>query len=160
LQHFRQEATISSTKVVCANVGCWKFCCWLTMNALPYMNAFQNLIVAFRTAGLKGFPHGLAFWRQDSLFGNVTCHRYNTKKTPWPESARELYRPSCLRLLAKLVPTFANRGCHVVGVTNPYGRILGFIDRNHRSGHLKTEHTESLLMQLRHLWKHSEMNLK
>jgi hypothetical protein len=28
---------------------------------------------------------------------------------------------------AKLVPTFADRGCHVVSVTDPYGRILGFI---------------------------------
>jgi hypothetical protein len=33
-----------------------------------------------------------------------------------------------LLLLAKLVPTFADRGCHVVNVTNPYGRILGFLD--------------------------------
>jgi hypothetical protein len=24
---------------------------------------------------------------------------------------------------------FANRGCHVVSVTDPYGRILGFLDR-------------------------------
>jgi hypothetical protein len=24
---------------------------------------------------------------------------------------------------------FADRRCHVVGVTNPYGRILGFLDR-------------------------------
>jgi hypothetical protein len=25
---------------------------------------------------------------------------------------------------------FADRGCHVVSVTNPYGRILGFLDRS------------------------------
>jgi hypothetical protein len=42
-------------------------------------------------------------------------------KIPWPESASELYRPSDRRLSAKLVPTFADRGCHVVSVTNPYG---------------------------------------
>jgi hypothetical protein len=24
------------------------------------------------------------------------------------------------------LPTFADRGCHVVSVTDPYGRILGF----------------------------------
>jgi hypothetical protein len=29
---------------------------------------------------------------------------------------------------AKLVPTFASTGSHVVSVTNPYGRILGFLD--------------------------------
>jgi hypothetical protein len=30
---------------------------------------------------------------------------------------------------AKLVPTSADRGSHVVSVTDPYGRILGFLDR-------------------------------
>jgi hypothetical protein len=29
-----------------------------------------------------------------------------------------------------LVPSFAARGCQVVSVTDPYGRILGFIDRS------------------------------
>jgi CBS-domain-containing membrane protein len=38
--------------------------------------------------------------------------------------------PSDLRFSAKLVPTFADRGWHVVIVTNPYGRILGFLDRS------------------------------
>jgi CBS-domain-containing membrane protein len=32
------------------------------------------------------------------------------------------------RLSTKLVSTFADRGCYVVSVTNPYGRILGFLD--------------------------------
>jgi hypothetical protein len=54
----------------------------------------------------------------------------NNKQTPWPQSARELYRASDRCLLAKLIPTFADRGCHVVSVTGPYGRILGFIDRS------------------------------
>jgi hypothetical protein len=54
----------------------------------------------------------------------------NTKKTPWPESASELYRPRDHRLSVKLVPTLADRGCHVVRVTDPYGRILGFLDRS------------------------------
>jgi hypothetical protein len=49
-------------------------------------------------------------------------------KTPWPESANELYRPSDSSLSAKLVPTFAHRGCRVVSVTNPHGRILYFLD--------------------------------
>jgi hypothetical protein len=30
------------------------------------------------------------------------------------------------RLSAKLVPTFVDRVCHVVRVTDPYGRILSF----------------------------------
>jgi hypothetical protein len=68
----------------------------------------------------------------------VTCWRHGTHafweliklKIPWPESASELYRPSDRRLSAKLVPTFADIGCHVVRVTNPYGRNLGFLDRS------------------------------
>jgi hypothetical protein len=36
------------------------------------------------------------------------------KKTPLPESASELCRPSDRRFLAKLVPTFADSVCHVV----------------------------------------------
>jgi hypothetical protein len=49
-------------------------------------------------------------------------------KTPWPEYESELYRPSDRRLSAKLVTTFADRECHVVSVTDPYGRILEFLD--------------------------------
>jgi hypothetical protein len=38
--------------------------------------------------------------------------------------------PSDRRLSAKLVPTFADRGCRVVSATDPHGRILGFLDRS------------------------------
>jgi hypothetical protein len=51
------------------------------------------------------------------------------KKTPWPEFASELYRPGDRSLWAKLVPTFADRGCHVVSATDPYSRILNFLDQ-------------------------------
>jgi CBS-domain-containing membrane protein len=34
------------------------------------------------------------------------------------------------RLSAKWLPTFADKGCHVVSVTDPYGRILGFLERS------------------------------
>jgi hypothetical protein len=54
----------------------------------------------------------------------------NIKETPWLESASELYRPNDQRFSAKLVPTFEDRGCHVVSVTDPYGRIFGFLDRS------------------------------
>jgi hypothetical protein len=53
-----------------------------------------------------------------------------TKQTPWSESASELYRPSDNRLSAKWLQTFADRRCHVVSVTDPYGRILGFLERS------------------------------
>jgi hypothetical protein len=52
-------------------------------------------------------------------------------KTAWPESMSELHWPSDYRLLAKLVPTFADRGSQVVILMDPYSRILGFLDRSH-----------------------------
>jgi hypothetical protein len=52
------------------------------------------------------------------------------KQTPWSESTSEQYRPSDRRLSAKRLPTFEDRGCHVVSVTDPYGRILDFLDRS------------------------------
>jgi hypothetical protein len=51
-------------------------------------------------------------------------------KTPRPESARDVYRPRERRLSAKLVPTLADRGHHVVSVKDPYGHNLGFLDRS------------------------------
>jgi hypothetical protein len=54
----------------------------------------------------------------------------NNKQTTWPESTSKLYRPSDSRFSAKLLLTFADRGCYVVSVTDPYGRILGFLDRS------------------------------
>jgi hypothetical protein len=41
------------------------------------------------------------------------------QQTPWPESVSEIYRPSDRRLSAKLVPTSADRGCHVVSMWIP-----------------------------------------
>jgi hypothetical protein len=60
---------------------------------------------------------------------NVMSCVIKQEQTPLPESASELYRPSDRRLPAKLVPNFADRGCHVVSATNSYCRILGFRDR-------------------------------
>jgi hypothetical protein len=61
------------------------------------------------------------------LYSHCLQHLENViKKTPWSESASELYR----RLSAKWLPTFADKGCHVVSVTDPSFRILGFLDRS------------------------------
>jgi CBS-domain-containing membrane protein len=38
--------------------------------------------------------------------------------------------PTDSRLLAKLVPTFADKECHAISVTDLYGGILGFLDRS------------------------------
>jgi hypothetical protein len=56
--------------------------------------------------------------------------RLSKKKTQWPESASELYRPSDRRFSAKLMPTFAVRECHVVSSTDPCCRIIGFLYRS------------------------------
>jgi hypothetical protein len=58
-----------------------------------------------------------------SLVRNVLTRLHTT---PRPESDR----PSDRRLSAKLLPTFTDRGCHVVNVTDPYGSILCFLDRS------------------------------
>jgi hypothetical protein len=55
--------------------------------------------------------------------------RKQTNKLRGLNPLSEVYRPSDRRLSAKLVPTFADRGCHVVSLTDPYGRVLGFLDR-------------------------------
>jgi hypothetical protein len=33
-------------------------------------------------------------------------------------------------IVGEVIATFADRGCNVVSVTDPYGRILGFLDRS------------------------------
>jgi hypothetical protein len=53
------------------------------------------------------------------------CWSKNSVSTLWSESANGDRCSS-----AKLVPTFADRACHVVSATDPYGRILGFLDQN------------------------------
>jgi hypothetical protein len=43
---------------------------------------------------------------------------------------RERTIPSDRRFSAKLVPTFADKVCRAVIATDPYGRILGFLERS------------------------------
>jgi hypothetical protein len=65
------------------------------------------------------------------LYYHYHHHHYRLiKKPPWSEPASELYQPSDRCLSAKWLPTFADRGCHMISVTDPYGRILGFLDRS------------------------------
>jgi hypothetical protein len=64
-----------------------------------------------------------------SLVPNVFISSH-TDLGQWSESASELYRPSDRRLSAKLVSTFADRGCRVVSVTDPYGCIIGLLDQD------------------------------
>jgi hypothetical protein len=51
--------------------------------------------------------------------GSITHSTKLKTKLRGLQSASELYRPSDRRLLAKLVPTFADRGCRVVSAMEP-----------------------------------------
>jgi hypothetical protein len=53
-----------------------------------------------------------------------------TYTTTKQNNSGALVRQSDRRLSAKLVPTFADRGCRVVSATDPHGRIIGFLDRS------------------------------
>jgi hypothetical protein len=63
-------------------------------------------------------------------FERTTKRFFPDDNSPSPESASELCPPSDHRMSAKLVPTFADRGCNVVSAADPYGRILVFLDRS------------------------------
>jgi hypothetical protein len=91
----------------------------LTLHGVSYPD-FCNLFRCLQKINFK------------QTFNENSDTKLNLKKknTPWLESARELYRLSDCRLSMKLVPTFADRGCHVVSRTDPYGHILGFLDRS------------------------------
>jgi hypothetical protein len=68
--------------------------------------------------GLRSVRGGVICWSNSEIVLKI--------KTRCSESASELYRPSDRRLSAKWLPTFADRGCHVVSVTDPNGRISRF----------------------------------
>jgi hypothetical protein len=107
-----------------------------TKKLQKYLNSFHTI---FRDASRHGWigcsaqgnycEEGnwevLKFWMKYSQ-----VNKQNKKRTPWSESANELYRPSDRRFSAKWLPTFADKGCHVVSVTDLYGRILGFLYRS------------------------------
>jgi hypothetical protein len=67
-------------------------------------------------------------WHHTSETYNVAffavCKLKKKNQLPWSESASKLYRPSDRLLSAKWLPTCADRGCRVVSVTDPSGRIL------------------------------------
>jgi hypothetical protein len=70
---------------------------------------------------------------QNLQMGCHKCSAVNVikkTKTPSPESSSELHWLSDRRFSAKLMSTFAGRGCHVVSMTEPYCHILGFLDRS------------------------------
>jgi hypothetical protein len=93
------------------------------LNHCTNLRSQQVMCVFFIPCTLSCSQHVSAL-----IKGYLQVILYNTKyfkeRTPWSESASDR------RLSVKLVPTFVDRGCHVVSVTDPYGRILGFEDRS------------------------------
>jgi CBS-domain-containing membrane protein len=98
----------------------WGFSWWRSLQPLFLLNPLDRQRISRRYSVLKPATNVQA----------PQPHITGKKKTLWSESASKLYRPSDRRLSAKLMPTFADRECHVVSVTDPYGRILGFLDRS------------------------------
>jgi hypothetical protein len=64
-------------------------------------------------------------WMESSWIINF-MNLQTLNKTLWLQPASELYRLSDHCLSAKLVPTFAGRGCCVVSATNLHGHKLRF----------------------------------
>jgi hypothetical protein len=73
--------------------------------------------------------HFFVWRRTESLL--YKKHILNKIKTPWLWSVGELYWSSDRCWLAKLVPTFPDRGCRVVSATDPHGCNFDFLDRSH-----------------------------
>jgi hypothetical protein len=104
---------------------------WLGCRASFSTNATSLIsLVRFAINSLPNTRSDLDQWSSMWEGNKGISQGISLKKTTWSESASELYRPSNRRLSAKWLPTFADKGCHVVSVTNPYGRILGFLDRS------------------------------
>jgi hypothetical protein len=100
---------------------------------LPVFQTQHYSLSAPRTSGAwRARMRASSFWllAQETGSAHEGAHssmlyweQTGTYQPQWPEAASELYRPSDLCLSAKLVTTFADRWCHVVCVTDPYGFI-------------------------------------
>jgi hypothetical protein len=78
---------------------------------------------------LRDFPKSLQ--KNTGIVSPISPRQLpSINKTPWFWSASELYRPSDRRLSAKLVPTLADRGCHVVSATKSTAVNFGFLDQS------------------------------
>jgi hypothetical protein len=65
-----------------------------------------------------------------NLYSSPVIISMNESKTKlnWPESASEI--PTEVSVGEVSANIFADRECHVGSVTDPYGSILGFLDRS------------------------------
>jgi hypothetical protein len=108
-------------------------CSWVRLEKPPVAQLLGNFTIFDGTRTFITILAATIQWpiTVTGLIKSVPPHVYHcNKRNPWPESESELYRPRDRLLSAKLVTTFADRGCQVVSVTDPYCRILGFLDRS------------------------------
>jgi hypothetical protein len=103
---------------------------WWIRLSCTYIRARLKLTCEKEENRRVGGSHLGSLWSPVLFFLHEFIMILLKTKTPWSESASELYRLSDRRLSAKWLPTFADRGYHVVSVTDLNGRILGFLDRS------------------------------
>jgi hypothetical protein len=122
-------ANRETTVITCHSASSCRCCFWGSKpGTLSFLCGFSPSLLCFATNGDHYFEHlSLKSGTNIKQLHNVALK----KKSPWPQPARELHWPSDCLLSAKLVPTFADRGCHVVSVMDHHGHILGFLDRSH-----------------------------
>jgi hypothetical protein len=98
---------------------CWR---WIDLYTLRhYCWGFQGLCLTRYTNPRDQYSH-----KMRAVPRNTDYSKYSvaSQSTTW------LYLTSDRLLSAKLMPTFADRGCHVVSVAKPHGRNFNFLDQS------------------------------
>jgi hypothetical protein len=110
------------------------YVCWELCGFLYYLQANFRIVFLLSHDSFLPNPYPIQYspvsLPLDLVSSDIRTNKQKKKQTHWPQSTSELYRPSVRRMSAKLVPTFADRGCRVVSAKDPHGRILGFLDRS------------------------------
>jgi hypothetical protein len=97
---------------------------WYCPLVLTFLCSVTSSYIKTGTSLCSLFPY-LITEQNDDIEPTLLSQKLKTNLL-WAESASKLYRLSNRCLSAKLVPTFADRGYHVVSVTDPYSRNLAF----------------------------------
>jgi hypothetical protein len=116
---------------ILSKIGKYRWKSLKLLNSKFHDNPF-GIVLVLKRGRIKVYEsntHAIFFAkapRKNKLFKNLQfCLRYEP-----PYSPRCYFLQESRSLSAKWLPTFADRGCHVVSVTDPYGRILGFLHRS------------------------------
>jgi hypothetical protein len=102
-----------------------------------HIHIISSTLVYTRFSLVAKEHYSKMFWAHRTRSNSTLCNlniwshilKYNFCQNPNIGRYRGIQM--AVRLSAKVVTTFEVRGCHVVNVTDPYGRILGFLDRSH-----------------------------